>query len=73
MNFLGLLALGFALLRELSGEARLDRAQQEAKECHCVSEQSGSPEDAKVSNCQTPGQVYLEVTEAKFKGVNRCC
>ena len=55
----GAAALALALAKELSGEAQLERAQQQA----CVCETSGGrPEDL----CRQP-------TEARFNGVRRCC
>ena len=36
LNFLSLLALGLALVKELSGEAHLDRAQKQACECNAA-------------------------------------
>jgi hypothetical protein len=73
LNFLGLIALAFALARELSGEAPLDRAQQAAAHCPCALERTGPLDSAKAWPAKTPEQVYLEATEARFKGINRCC
>jgi hypothetical protein len=53
-----LLALAFALVKELSGEADLDRARQTHT---CACEQKS---DVKI---------YTEVTEQRFTGVKRCC
>jgi len=58
LSAVALLALAFALAKELSGEADLDRARQTHV---CACEQKS---DAKI---------YNEVTEARFKGVRRCC
>jgi len=57
LGFFSLFALIFALAKELSGEAQLERARQQA----CACEQK---HDAKI---------YTEVTEARFNGVRRCC
>jgi carbon starvation protein len=73
LNFLGLITLGLALARELSGEAPLDRAQQAAAHCRCAPERTGPLDGAQASPGKTPEQVYLEATEARFKGINRCC
>jgi hypothetical protein len=54
-----LLALAFALVKELSGEAELDRARQAAHTCGCEQK----PEV----------KIYTEVTDERFKGVRRCC
>ena len=61
LHLLGLFALLFALARELSGEAQLDRARQQA--CGC---QAGHPE-------RTPEKIYVEVVNQRFNGVKRCC
>jgi carbon starvation protein len=57
LNFFSLLALGFALAKELSGEAQLERARQQQCACELKS-------DAKI---------YIQVTEERFNGVRRCC
>ena len=77
----GLLALGFGLARELSGEAQLERAQRLAVVGTC-----GHPEHAGQAIATAAGQdgeataagptreqLYVEVTERRFQGVNRCC
>jgi carbon starvation protein len=69
-----LVGLGFALAKELSGEAQLERAQQTAKLCECghdTSRQSALNQGKEAR--QQKGQIYLEVTERRFKGVRRCC
>jgi carbon starvation protein len=53
-----LLALAFALLKELSGEADLDRARH-AHDCACAQ--------------KSDAQIFSEVTEERFQGVRRCC
>ena len=58
-----LFALAFALVRELSGEAQLERAQQAVGLCDCA-----QPEHSAAQK-----QLYAQVTEQRFKGVNRCC
>jgi carbon starvation protein len=64
--------LAFALLRELSTEASVERAQQTPAICQCT-EHAGefSGKDAQAAKTRT--QAYLEVTEHRFKGVTRCC
>ena len=60
LHILGLFALMFALAKELSGEAALERARTEAVAvCEC-----GTPEHQ---------QLYVAITTRRFKGVNRCC
>ncbi|MGB8354758.1 MAG: carbon starvation CstA family protein [Chthoniobacteraceae bacterium] len=60
LHVLGLFALMFALAKELSGEAALERARTQAIEiCEC-----GTTEHQ---------QLYVTITTRRFKGVNRCC
>ena len=61
-----LFALGLALARELSGEAQLERAQQQARLCQGDSHlnQDGRRAEAKL---------FAEVTEARCNGIRRCC
>jgi carbon starvation protein len=58
MNVTALLVLAFALVKELSGQAEMDRAR-DHHACAC-----DQKSDAKI---------YAQVTDARFKGVRRCC
>jgi carbon starvation protein len=60
VRVMGILAVGCALAKELSGEAQMARAQ--AHVCECHQEQT-----------KTTAQIYVETAEKRFKGVNRCC
>ena len=63
LNALALLALVFALARELSGEADLERAHHHA----CASaENAGAQRHNKA-------EIYVQTAEQRFNGVNRCC
>ncbi len=83
LRFFGLLALALALLKELSGEADLERAQQTANVCSCHSGQNGQaraltevhPLDRRGAGTGRvlQKQLYLQVVEKRFKGVRRCC
>jgi carbon starvation protein len=70
----GLIALALALVKELSGEAHLCRARQAETACMPLSER---PCDCRISQGATvrarEQQVYLQVTERRFNGINRCC
>jgi hypothetical protein len=70
LHVMGLVALAFALAKELSGEAQIERTQQAANLCECAHPQVGCNEDRKREQVQ---QLYLEVTEQRFNGVRRCC
>ncbi len=60
----GTAALTLALAKELSGEAQLERAQQQAQVCQC------GPAD---TNDKATQEIYVEITEQRFNGVRRCC
>ena len=70
----GVAALAFALTKELSGEAELERASQAARLCECRhDETSGLAEQRGIQARKMDVRVYLEVAEKRFKGVKRCC
>ena len=70
----GVLTLGFALARELSGEAQMERAQQTAACAHGVAEECVSMNSRSAASArQTDQQLYVELTERRFTGVRRCC
>lgn len=53
--------LGLLLIKELSGEAALERAHHHDCACACQNETARRKE------------IYLRVAEKRFKGINRCC
>jgi hypothetical protein len=71
LHLAGLFALGFALAKELSGEAQLERAQ----EAWSVSIKSHTEKPSACSH--KPGatreDVYLQFTEHRFRNIRRCC
>ncbi len=70
---MGAVALGFALAKELSGEAHMERAQQAAANCRCEQVAVSLLGDKKAACAKTPEEIYVEMTEKRFNGVNRCC
>lgn len=63
LNALGAAALAFTLIREVSGQADLDRAQQRAEARDCP-------------HARTPRgrqNTFLTATEDRFKSIRRCC
>jgi carbon starvation protein len=60
----GLAALGFTLLKEVSGEAAVDRERALAETCVCQ-----TPEQKPAAR----RNVFLTATEHRFKNVSRCC
>jgi carbon starvation protein len=70
----GVAALTFALAKELSGEAEMDRARQAATLCECEPAKAGCPAELNASQArQADARVYLAMAERRFKGVKRCC
>ncbi len=61
---LGAAALAFSLVKELSGQADVDRAQARAEQCDC-------PEVAKTPSGRR--NVFLTSLDDRFRGVRRCC
>jgi carbon starvation protein len=68
-----LLALAFALAKELSGEAHFERAQASVCQCPHAEEQPSAGAHRGALNAKIDRQVYVEVTEHRFNGVRRCC
>jgi carbon starvation protein len=73
LGAMGVVVVGLTLARELSGEAQMERAQQLAAVCHCVPDRIDLLGQRKPGCAKTPGQIYLETTEKRFDGINRCC
>ena len=78
LQFLGLFALGLALMKELSGQAEMERIEQTALCCESVHDQP----PAVIGNTERSGsdsaenrarRAYLAMTENRFHGVRRCC
>ena len=64
-----LLALAFALLKELSGEAHLQRAHEAQNDCACKLNTS----TCERATAKMDSKTYVEATDARFRGVKRCC
>jgi len=74
LRLASLLALAFALGKELSGEAQMEREQQAAQQCSCCQEsQAEAVSQAPVGDRRANQQLYLQVTEKRHKGVTHCC
>ena len=70
----GVATLAFALAKELSGEAEMERAGQAARLCECGHEGEKRLLGRREIQAREAGvQVYLEVAERRFKGGRRCC
>ena len=76
LRLFGLIALAFALSKELSGEAALERAQRSATLCDCGPtrhQKIDLPGEQRSSSPPTKEQLYVETLEKRFNGINRCC
>jgi carbon starvation protein len=71
LRLAGLFALGFALAKELSGEAQLERAQQEIQAD--VVTHSPQLSGSQISQDRTRQDLYVQLTENRFKNIRRCC
>jgi carbon starvation protein len=65
LNVFGLFVLAFAMAKELSGEAQLERARQQT----AIYE----PDPTEHAPAKSDAKIYLETMEKRFTGVNRCC
>lgn len=74
LSLAGVVPLALTLLRELSTEAQLDRAQSADAVCDCShTEKAVSAPHGGLDSARTKSQVYVELTERRFNGVTRCC
>ena len=73
LHSLSLIALGLALLKELSGEAELERARQHGAVCQCESLTDKALVEGQRSAQSAEQKNYVAMTERRFNGVNRCC
>jgi hypothetical protein len=74
LHLAGLAALAFALTKELSGEAEMERAHHAATLSDCRHERHcRSAAWQGIHSRNMDAQAYLEVAEKRFKGVKQCC
>jgi len=66
-------ALAFALAKELSGEAEMERAPNRSP-CKCELRDTGAPPAIATAHArQAAARAYLEVAEKRFQGIKQCC
>ena len=65
---MGLAVLGFTMLKEISGEAAIDRAQA----CACAQAAAAGSEQPQTAKYRRQN-AFLTATEDRYNGVNRCC
>jgi hypothetical protein len=74
LHLAGVATVAFALAKELSGEAEMERARDAAILCGC---EHGPGARLTAMNGAQPRQasarIYVEVAEKRFKGVKQCC
>ena len=72
LRMAGIVALTFALAKELSGEAPMERAQHFSG---CLSTGATKPANPGPERCEgrLPANAYVRMTEHRFNGVTRCC
>ena len=83
LRLFSLLTLALGLAKELSGEAALERAHHQANLCGCGSKLSTDcppaieidllGEKKAVGDQEKRQQLFEEITEHRFNGINRCC
>jgi carbon starvation protein len=65
---MGLAVLGFTMLKEISGEAAIDRAQA----CACAQAAAAGSEQPQTAKYRRQN-AFLTATADRYNGVNRCC
>jgi carbon starvation protein len=74
VQVMGLVTLGLALAKELSGQAHLERAQDLAQRSSSSAAQVGpSAAAGQKKRAPTAEEIYLAETNRRFTGVRRCC
>jgi carbon starvation protein len=74
LHLAGLAALAFALTKELSGEAEMERARHVAALSECGHEGHCRSAAWQETDARSRGaRAYVEVAEKRFKGVKQCC
>ena len=74
LRLLGLTALAFTMVKELSGEAQMERARQSVDVQTCAHARHGPQSvTSPALGPQSCKQIYVDVTEQQFNGIRRCC
>jgi carbon starvation protein len=74
VHLAGLAALAFALTKELSGEAEMQRAREVATLSECGHEGQYPAAELHGKHSRNAGaRAYLEVAEKRFKSIKHCC
>ena len=73
LKVFSLLALLIGLAKEISGEAALERAEKSVLACDCAAQVNLLGEKREVHEPMTRVEIYDDVLERRYNGVNRCC
>jgi carbon starvation protein len=74
LHIAGVATVAFALAKELSGEAEMERARDAAILCECENGHAARPAEVNGSQPrQVNARIYVEVAEKRFKGIKQCC
>jgi carbon starvation protein len=74
LHLAGVATIAFALTKELSGEAEMERARDAAILCECDHGHGVRPAEMSGSQPrQASARIYVEVAEKRFKGIKQCC
>ena len=74
MPVMGVVALGLALAKELFSARRISRARNRRRRIAGANRSRSICSGDKKAGCaKTPEEIYVEMTEKRFNGVNRCC
>jgi carbon starvation protein len=74
LHIAGVATVAFALAKELSGEAEMERARDAAMLCECEHGHGARPAQMDGSGPrQARARIYVEVAEKRFKGIKQCC
>ena len=74
LHLAGVATIAFALTKELSGEAEMERARDAAILCECDHGPGVRPAEMSGSQPrQASARIYVEVAEKRFKGIKQCC
>ena len=73
LKVFSLFALVIGLAKELSGEAALERAEKSVLACDCATQVNLLGEEREIHEPMTKVEIYNDVLEHRYNGVNRCC
>ncbi len=73
LHVASLVVVAFALAKELSGEAEMERTHQVAAHCECDHAREHAANVRAHADAEASKKIYVAVAEKKFKGFKTCC